>query len=311
LTPSSSGAWTEKVIYSFQGGNDGQFPSSNLILDHHGNLYGATIYGGGATNAECVVANFGSGCGAVFELTPNTDGSWSEAILYSFQGTPDGAEPTGLVWNGRDTMFGVTAEGLQNANSMAQANNCGTVFKLRRTPKGWLKSTPYHFQGGPDGFAPIGNLIRDASGNLYGITQYGGISSPRFGYGTVYELSPALSGTWTKTLLYTFTGLLDGGYPAGGLAFDRSGNLYGVASVGGTTTQDNGSGTLFKLTPSTGGEWTEATIVIFQTFAGGFQPEGQLARDRSGALYGTTVFGGASTACPSSNGCGTVFQVIP
>jgi hypothetical protein len=121
LTPSSSGAWTEKVIYSFQGGNDGQFPSSNLILDHHGNLYGATIYGGGATNAECVVANFGSGCGAVFELTPNTDGSWSEAILYSFQGTPDGAEPTGLVWNGRDTMFGVTAEGLQNANSMAQA----------------------------------------------------------------------------------------------------------------------------------------------------------------------------------------------
>jgi hypothetical protein len=309
LTPGSSGTWTEQVIYSFQAGSDGQFPSSNLILDAQGNLYGATIFGGGATNAECVEVNFASGCGTVFELSPNANGSWSENVLYRFQGTPDGFGPGGLVWNGRDTMFGVTFNGGLTECEHEGSADCGTVFELRRTPTGWLKSLPYHFHGGADGFAPFGNLIADASGNLYGITQYGGISSPRFGNGTAYELSPAAGGTWTKTLLYTFTGLLDGAYPWGGLTFDASGNLYGVTFGGGTIYQDEGSGTVFELTPSTSGEWTQTTIVSFQTIAGGFLPEGQLARDASGNFYGTTAYGGTSTAC--YDGCGTVFEVSP
>src|ERR1035437_8164287 len=99
----------------------------------------------------------------------------------------------------------------------------------------------YNFQGEPDGAGPPSGLTSDGAGNYYGMTNGGGA----FGYGTVYELSPNGSGTWTETVLYNFTDSNgDGARPYGGLIFDTTGNLYGTTSGGGA----NGGGTVFELT---------------------------------------------------------------
>lgn len=180
----------------------------------------------------------------------------------------------------------------------------------------------YTFSGLSDGAAPTGPLIFDSNGNLYGTTVNGGDTngsncpglSPPTGCGVVFKLTPPSSGSgsWTETVLYTFTGSSDGSYPQAGLVFDLKGNLYGTASSGGDTSGSNctpfgGCGVVFELTPPSGGSgaWTETVIHTFTGEPDGSLPYAGLIFDSLGKnLYGTTVGGGAYNF-------GTVFELSP
>ena len=272
-------------------------------------MYGTTTFGGNTT--PCVTYTAPTGCGTIFELSPNGSGGWTENVLYRFQGSPDGANPNEVIFGGSGILYGVSGGGSTSCQQYVNGFDCGTVYEMHRTPSGWVKSTLYLFKGGTDGFAPGGSLALDASGNLYGATGLGGIAFPNAGDGTVYQLSQGLGGYWTETVIYTFTGLLDGADPMAGVLLDSSGSLYGLTIAGGTTTENFGGGTLFKLTPNSGGQWSENTIYSFQNIADGLSPqEGQLARDGNGNFYATMLVGGRSSAnCPY--GCGTVVEVAP
>ena len=202
------------------------------------------------------------------------------SLLYSFQCVTDGAYPeNGLVRDSSGNLYGTT-------NAGGGSDAYGTVFQV--TPGG-AETVLHSFAGSPsDGAYPqFGSLTLDAAGNLYGTTYSGG----EFGWGAVYKLTP----TGTETVLYSFcanssNGCPDGSEPYGGMALDSAGNLYGTAYSGGTQR----AGVVFKLTP----RGTESVLHDFGAFGDGSSPTGNLTRDASGNLYGTT--GGAS---------GTVFKV--
>jgi uncharacterized repeat protein (TIGR03803 family) len=149
----------------------------------------------------------------------------------------------------------------------------------------------YSFDG-TDGSQPSGNLVFDASGNLYGTAVTGGPHG-----GVVFELTPA-NGSWTQKVLHNFGGG-DGTGPNGSLIFDASGNLYGTACCAGT----NNEGVVFQLAPS-GGKWTEKLLHTFK-WGDGALPQSGLLLDQSGNLYGTTASGGDLA------GYGVVFEVSP
>lgn len=305
LTRSPGGGWTETVIHSFQG-YDGATPTSGLIADGIGNLYGTTQAGGVGSNSNCAT----DGCGTVFELTPNSNGSWSENVLYSFQGGSDGASPTGgLVRDGKGNLFGTTEVG--GSTPCYFGLGCGTVFELQDTSSGWVKTTIYEFVGGTDGMDPTANLALDPAGRLYGTTVYGGGFVLLFGYGTVFRLSQDSEGTWSEAVLYRFTGLEDGGVPDGGVILDSAGRLYGSNTAGGTSIAGNGGGVIFGLAPSSSGTWSETTLHTFLGSPDGLFGMGQLTRDGSGNFYGVTWFGGAHTKNNCIDGCGTIFTFAP
>ena len=262
LSP-SNGSWTFQVIYTFHGGDDGLvgIDSGGLALDPAGNLYGTTEMGGTA------------GFGMVFELS-FANGSWTKTTLYSFAGGNDAADPlTGVTLDPAGNIYGATVGG--------GVFGGGAVFELTQNQGTWTESVIYSFTGGDDGAYPeFGELILDSAGNLYGTAAGGGA----FNQGVVYELSPA-NGSWTESVLYTFTGGNDGGQPFAGLTFSQSGNLYGAAAYFGA----NGDGTLFELVQQQSG-WDEKTIY---TFAGndGKYPYGAVVFDPYGNLFGTTFSG--------------------
>ena len=176
---------------------------------------------------------------------------------------------------------------------------CGTVFEM--TPKeggGWTEKVLHNFGNGTDGAYPEAGLIFDAAGNLYGTTAYGG----PHGYGTVFEMTPNGSGGWTEKVLHYFGNGSDGLSPYSGLIFDAVGNLYGMTMGGGSS--DNG--TVFELTPSEGGNWTEKVLHNFGGYNGpnGCFPSSGLIFDAAGNLYGTTTQGG-------DHGVGIVFEMTP
>ncbi len=293
----------EKVLYSFRGGTDGAYPWSDLTMDSAGNLYGTTSSGGSTTACS------GQGCGTVFELKRTSSG-WKEEILYSFTGSNSGGEfpQAGVIFDAAGNLYGTTLLGGTDCNY-----GCGTVFELKRTADGWKESTLYNFTGGNDGDEPAADLVFDTAGNLYGTTMVGGneIGSAqcnRVGCGAVFELMPNQNGTWTEKTVYTFAGAPDGGTPVQGLTLDPAGNAYGVTETGGTGQCGGGyhfyqgCGALYKLTPQSGGTWTEAVIYSFyRGDATGFYPSGGLLLDKDGHLRGTTWDGG--------NGVGTIFDL--
>ncbi len=213
----SSGG-TETVLYSFLGGGDGAFPGSSLIADGSGNLYGTTAAGGASNN------------GVIFKLTPGG----FETVLHSFKGS-DGAGPfASPIADGSGNLYGTTAAG---GAPGCGGSGCGVVFKL--APDGTY-AVLYSFTGGSDGANPAFGLIADGGGNLYGTTPSGGAPGcGTSGCGVVFKLTPG----GTETVLYTFTGLGDGAFPASDLTADSSGNLFGTTFAGGTS----GDGTVFEL----------------------------------------------------------------
>ena len=276
--PSAWASGKYKILYNFTGGADGSTPYEGLVLDTTGNLYSTTTAGGA------------SGNGTVFKLTKNSDGSWTESVLYSFAGGTDGATPyAGLTFDASGNLYGTTFYG--------GAYSAGTVFQLVSNSNGtWTENVLYSFTGGSDGAYPewCGVTI-DATGTLYGMTTEGGSQ----GMGVVYKLTPNSGGGWTYGLLHTFTGGKDASFPAAGtLTFDTAGNLYGAASDGadnnGNCPNSNDCGSIFELTQS-GGNWTEQVIFRFTGDTNGGQsrrPFSLLVFDSTGRLYGTTGGGG-------------------
>jgi hypothetical protein len=180
------------------------------------------------------------------------------------------------------------------------------------------------FQGGTDGALPVGGVVFDQQGNLYGATQRGGGTdcSPMAACGTVYQLvPPAKKGSpWTENVLHVFQGKQhnDGEFPSGGVIADTLGNIYGTASYGGTGDCvllgiKGGCGTVFKLSPpqTKGGKWTYTIVYSFKGGNDGYLPFGDLVFDSAGNLYGATYFGGGKgTTCdPYYQYCGTVFEL--
>jgi uncharacterized repeat protein (TIGR03803 family) len=275
---------TEKILYSFNGTNGSQ-PYAGLIFDTAGNLYGTTYYGG--------TYNYGT----VFELTPSYHGRWTEKVLHSFNyNSTDGYYPVGgLIFDASGNLYGTTSFGGSGACNDGESGGCGTVFELTPGRHGkWTEKVLYSFNNNGDtgGAYPDGDLIFDASGNLYGTTFNGGFGGPA-GNGTVFELTP-VAGGWTEKTLFDLNA--DGSNPYAGVIFDAKANLYGTTEA---------TGIVFGLTPEGGGSWTEATLHTFvNNGTDGYDPAGSLIFDSVGNLYGTTLFGG-------TGGAGTVFELTP
>ena len=244
----------ETVLYSFAGGSaDGCSPWGGLIRDAAGNLYGTTSFCGS------------SGLGTLWKLDKNG----KETILHSFAGA-DGAYPNygNLLMDKRGNLYGVTRQG-------GSANE-GVVYRL--TKSGRL-TVLHSFTGPatPDGCLPVGTLVMDPEGSLYGATGACGA----FGYGTVWKLDK----NGEQTILHAFDwSASDGAYPFGGVVQDSEGNLYGSTGRGGP---GDGDGTVYKLSRS-------GMFTLLHTFSitDGYYPHGELVRDAKGGLYGTCSLGG-------------------
>jgi uncharacterized repeat protein (TIGR03803 family) len=279
------GNWTDSVLYSFTGSQDGGSPLAGLIFDPSGNLYGTTFYGGGITTA--------------FEMTPNSDGTWTEKVLHQFKGGTDGSQlGASLIVDQAGNLYGTTVNG---GNSKCNGAGCGVVFEL--TPNGdgsWTESVLHRFTGGKDGGNPFAGLIFDGSGNLYGTGEIGGnLKACNIGCGVVFKLTPKADGSWTESVPHEFAGGKSGDVPSANLIFDQAGNLYGTTYGAGA----HGYGTVFKLAPNSNGGWTETVLHSFLDHPGA-DPVAGLIFDAAGDLYGTTL-GDRSTSF------GSVFEITP
>jgi len=294
-----TGGWTEKILHSFSNKVliDGNDPGGGLIFDSKGNLYGTTYKGG---SGGCTAGGVVIGCGTVFELTLQSNGDYKEQVIYTFQARGgDGTFPVcTLIFDSVGNLYGTTQSGGPYGR--------GTVFELSPTTGGtWTEKILWTFHN-TDGQDPRAGLIFDSAGNLYGATFSGGAHSS----GTVYKLSPSSGGTWTETVLHSFTlGSADVANPAANLIFDSAGNLYGAASYGNLS----GAGGVFELKPSAGGTWTEKVLYFFNSNGGsdGYDSFSPLIFDASGNLYGTTTLGGTGQ-CEQIGlviGCGTIFRL--
>jgi hypothetical protein len=310
----ATSAWgQEKVLYSFSGPPDGETPAAGLVRDAAGNLYGATPDGGNTSAEQCVDGT--NGCGVVFELS-NSGGTWTENIIHTFvPGSGDGINPYGnLIFDSAGNLYGTTEFG--GTTCTGYFCGVGTVYELSPAGGGlWTETILYNFQAAGDGIYPEAGLIMDSAGNLYGTTGFGGNTSicNGLGCGTVFELSPGPGGSWTENILYTFQDGADGGEPGSALVFDKAGNLYGTAAVGGDVTCNPsfGCGVVYELSPSGGGSWTERAIHNFEeSNVGGVFPSTGVAIDSLGNLYGNMPGGnhGYGYAYEMSPGSGGAFK---
>ena len=229
--------------------------------------------------------------------------TYTESVLYSFEGSPDGAFPVaGLARDAQGNLYGTTEEG-GNPGACPHYGryDCGTVFKVDTTGK---ETVLYSFTGGADGANPHAGLVPDAQGNLYGTTYFGGdpacVSEGTYGCGTVFKLDTS----GNETVLHSFAGHPgDGANPEAGLVRDAQGNLYGTTLTGGSGGPElcsgvGGCGTVFKLDTTS----KETVLYSFTGVPDGEEPDAGLVRDAQGNLYGTTYNGGASNL-------GTVFEL--
>jgi uncharacterized repeat protein (TIGR03803 family) len=269
------------VAYNFAGGADGEYPSTDLIVDAKGNLYGTSVLGG-------------KGGGTVFELKPTATG-WTHKVLYGFTGGADGGQPYGgVTFDSYGNLYGTAVVG--GTGGSCVESGCGVVFKLTRSGGKWTESVIYNFTGGNDGYGPGGGLTLGKDGSLFGMTPTGGAQ----GLGVIFQLRPGpASGAWVLTVIHTFTGGKDGATgSAGRLLQDHAGTLWGVATVGGT----HNAGTAFKLRADSAGTWKLSPIYQFKGQPDAGFPYGGLISDGDGNLFGTTYYDGA-------NNLGSVYEL--
>jgi hypothetical protein len=257
--PSTSGGdGTEHVLYPFGGAADGGGPFAGVVSEG-GSLFGTTISGGLEGCDE-------DGCGVVFQLTPGpTHGSaWTESVLHTLIGSDGAGSRAALTLGPGGVLYGTTSNGGSGSACQQSQGGCGTVFQLipPATSGGtWTFSLIYNFTGiNGDGAQPVASIAVGKNGAIYGTTEAGGsVASDSAcpgsalyqlypGCGTVFALTPPSTsgGTWTETLLHSFSGQNgDGAGPLAGLVLSPSGVLYGTTSAGGTA----GKGTAFAIEP--------------------------------------------------------------
>ncbi|HSZ02594.1 MAG TPA: choice-of-anchor tandem repeat GloVer-containing protein [Terriglobales bacterium] len=269
-----SGAWKETVLHSFRFNQYGCCPKASLVMDNKGNLFGTAS--------------------VAFELSPGAE-DWKETVLHHFTGQHgDGSDAyAGLILDAAGNLYGQTEMG----GSDRCGGGCGTVYQLTPTSDGkWKENVLHRFQARWDGSSPVGALLLDGTGNLYG-TAGGGNAA----HGVVFRLSLDADGRWRETVVYNLLGGSDGDQPGGGVAMDKVGNLYGTTVAGGDPNCD--CGVVFKLAPGSDGKWS---YTVLHRFLGsdGAQPAAAPILDSKGSLYGTTITGG-------SGGAGVVFEITP
>jgi uncharacterized repeat protein (TIGR03803 family) len=295
LSPGSNG-WTETVLHSFGGSNDGTYPTSRLAIDAAGNLYGTTIRGGLYT--RCAYSGSYSSCGTAFELSPVSGGGWTYKLIHNFGHASDAYFPaSGLTLDSSGNLFGECVTG--------GLYGSGMLYELSPGPNGtWTEQVVHQWGNGSDGLYPYGELIFDSAGNLYGTTSQSGVKGHM---GTVFELTPTQSG-WVEQNQYYFGINSDGQFPFSGLVRDATGNLYGTTHNGGS----QGYGIIYKLTPASGG-WTEEILHNLSGASDGGISSATLVMDAAGNLYGTAWYGGNAPQCIAGliPGCGVVFKIVP
>src|ERR1035438_1509043 len=261
-------AHTETVLYNFCSRFkcvDGAYPVGSLARDSKGNFYGATTGG---------VSNYGT----VFKLTPQG----KETVVYAFTGKSDGGYPFGVVRDRSGNLYGV--------NSIGGAYGQGTVFEVSSTG---VETTLYTFGTvSGDGKQPIGTLVLDSAGNLYGVTVEGGA----IGNGSMFKVSPGGTGTILHSFGGPYGNSVDGYLPQAGLIIDKNGNLFGTTGYGG----NNDDGVVFEYSAS--GEYT--ILANFEPTSGPALPYSSLTLGPKGVIYGTSLVGGTSDL-------GTVFSLTP
>jgi uncharacterized repeat protein (TIGR03803 family) len=277
ISPSAEGGWTAKWIDDLQ-------PNSHLntalVMDSSGNLYG-TLYAGG-TNT-CTDGYNDYSCGAVYELSPNGSGAWTENIIWNAS-QAEGWRPYHLIIGPDGNLYGCTY--------WAGEGEAGTVFELQHTGGQWTHSILTAARRRPD------SLVFDKAGNLYGTNYYG---DDGVGGGALFELKKTNSG-WQEVTLFQFSASgsgASGGYGVDGVILGSDGNFYGTTDSGGT-----GHGVVFELSPTSGGAWQEAVLYTFLNGGPDEYGANPLLVESAGNLYGATYGGGPG-------GYGTVFQLTP
>jgi uncharacterized repeat protein (TIGR03803 family) len=216
----------------------------------------------------------------------------STNVVYSFGGEEDGEyADSDLAIDASGNLYGTTVLGGTFGG--------GSVFKLARTPNGWVHSVLYSFTGGPDGGEPYKGVTLDADGNLYGSAVTGGSGSCEGGCGVIYKLTNN-GGTWTQTVIHAFTGGDDGSGPGARLTIAGHGRLYGMTPTGGAY----GLGTIYETHQDGNGNWVFNVIHAFTGGADGSSGSAGQMLLRNGRLYGAATAGGIY-------GKGTVFELTP
>jgi hypothetical protein len=353
LTQSGS-TYAESVVYSFRGlaAHDGAFVNNAVTFGHDGALYGTTRLGGvacavdmsdgcgtvirltknGGNYREDVLRRFNGRNGAIpyaplsagpggllFGLTGTTAecGSRGEcakvfalAPLRAFATVAKHiADSSDLTVDAKGAIYGTASTGGEHGQ--------GYVWRLVPEGSQYTYQVVYAFgtASSNDGRYPLGRLLVDPSGTIFGVTNGGGADY----YGTIYALVPR-HGMYQETTLHSFRGFVDGANPVAGVIEDGDGNLYGTTADGGTSdncypkSPDTGCGLVYEMVRGSSG-YTKTTLYQFTGAPDGSSPFGALTFDGSGALYGTTMYGGGGGAnCPffsEQPGCGTVFKLSP
>jgi uncharacterized repeat protein (TIGR03803 family) len=229
-----SHGWTYTDLFNFNP-TVGYGPPAPPIWDGKGNLFGTTT-DGGISQPKCWTS---SGCGVIFEMTPNRDGTWTYHILHRFASFPDdGQSPSGgLVMDASGNLYGVTG-------GLGGAHKNGTVFKFTPSTDGrWKQTVLYDFPNCANGCYPFGTLAFDKAGNLYGAGDGGVADCQGYTCGVIFKLTPQKNGSWNYSVLHRFNGA-DGAFPWG-VILDDKGNIFGTTENGGKYN----AGVAFEITP--------------------------------------------------------------
>ena len=296
MTPKPKGGWSFTPIYQLSGlaSEGGAFPEDAPTFDSQGNLYVTTGTSGPSATPY----------GAIFQLVPGQNNSWSIGKTFAFNGNGsngeggNGAHPlASVIVDAQGNLYGTASVGgVGNSGT-----GYGTVFELTPSGNSWTETTIHTFTGGDDGAFPGSSLIMDARGDLYGTTPDGGSLNE----GVVFKMSKDAKGQWKETALHSFTDGQDGYNPKSNLIFDKAGNLYGTTA--------GYPGTVFELIrPAKGNTaWTLNTLYQFTGGTDGGAPNSGLTFDRAGNLYGAAIDGGSTDTACGSFGCGVVYKLTP